>query len=176
MQKSNTVFYIVIVLVIVVVGGAMVYSQKMAQSKVAMNKKTETSAKGEESMMKTSSGATILAGKSAPYIDFEKSEYEAALASGKVVFLDFYANWCPICRAEEPILKAGFDGLTSDKIIGFRVNYNDDQTDETEKKLAEQFAVPYQHYKVILQNGKTVFTSGDSWDAEAFNQAVSKFL
>ena len=103
-------------------------------------------------------------------------DYEKALKSGKVVFLDFYANWCPICRGEGPELHAGFNALNTDKLVGFRVNYNDTDTDANEKKLAQQLQIPYQHYKVIIKDGKAVYQNGDTWDREMFVQEIGKFL
>ena len=96
--------------------------------------------------------------------------------SGKIIVLDFYANWCPICRAEAPELKAGFDSLMTDAVIGFRVNFNDSDTDDDEKALAKQLAIPYQHTKVILKDGKEVLKSGDSWTRDDFTREVDKIL
>lgn len=118
----------------------------------------------------------LLAGLSSPLLVFNQADYDKALANQKIIFLDFYANWCPICRAETPELYAGFDSLDTDRIVGFRVNYNDDQTDETEKALASQFGIIYQHTKVILQNGQVVLKTQDPWAREDFAEEVSEIL
>ena len=117
---------------------------------------------------------TLLAGNSAPLLDFNKADYDKALASGKIVFIYFYANWCPICRAEVPSLEAAFNELTTNKVIGFRVNYNDDETDDDEKNLARQFGVAYQHTKVILKNGERVLKSPESWDKQKYLSEINK--
>lgn len=117
----------------------------------------------------------ILAGNVATYIEFRQSDYEKALSENKIIFLDFYANWCPICRAEEPEIRAGFDALTQE-VSGFRVNFKDPETDENEKKLAEQFNVPVQHTKIILKNGQEFSRSSDTWTLEDFNIAINKAL
>lgn len=84
------------------------------------------------------------------FYEFDKESYEAALSEGKYVFLDFYANWCPICKAEEPAIKEAFNELDANNVIGFRVNYNDDQTDNDEKALAKKFGITYQHTKIVI--------------------------
>src|SRR3989344_8013218 len=54
-----------------------------------------------ETMMKYS--GAMIAGKSAPLLDFTKADYDVAVKSDKLVVLYFYANWCPICKAEFPV-------------------------------------------------------------------------
>lgn len=118
----------------------------------------------------------LLAGKSAPFLEFKKEDYEKALSENKVIVLNFYANWCPICRAEEPAIHQGFNSLSSDKVIGFRVNFNDSDTDKDEEALGKEFKIPYQHSKVILKNGKEFSRSLDSWDKSTFDSEISKAL
>lgn len=128
---------------------------------------------GDAMMEKTVTG-TVLAGSSSPLVDFNKADYDAAVASDKLVVLYFYATWCPICRAEEPELRAAFNDLTGDNVIGFRVNFNDGDTDTDEKALAQQFQVPYQHYKVFLKNGGVVLKAPDTWNKERYLTEINK--
>ncbi|MBI2613768.1 MAG: thioredoxin family protein [Candidatus Levybacteria bacterium] len=117
----------------------------------------------------------VLAGGYSPFLEFNKDDYEKALKSEKIILLDFYANWCPICRAEEPGIFDGFNSLTTDRIIGFRVNFNDSETDEDEKKLAKDFNVPYQHTKIFLRNGQEISRSVDQWSKERFLEEISNY-
>lgn len=167
---------IVVVVIVIAVAGFVYFSnnqKSQAPSQVVPTTQTES----------TTSAQTIpdyqgkvLAGKSSPFLEFNKADYDKALSEGKVIVLDFYANWCPICRAEEPAIYEGFNSLTSDKVLGFRVNFNDTDTDEDEKTLAKQFKIPYQHTKVILKNGKEFSRSLDSWDKATSDQEISKAL
>lgn len=129
---------------------------------------------GGEGMMKYS-GAT-LAGKSAPLLDFTKADYDAALKTGKLIALYFYADWCPICRAEFPVMQKVFNRLTTDRVIGFRVNYNDGQTDADEKGLAKQFGVAYQHTKVFVKGGERILKSPEGWDEQRYEAEIAKAL
>ena len=127
-----------------------------------------------ETMMKYS--GSVLAGKSAPLLDFKKADYDAALKSGKLIVLYFYANWCPICKVEFPNAQGALNQLTTDKVIGFRVNYKDSDTDADETALAREFGVPYQHTKVLLKNGAQVGKYPDSWDTTRYVSEINKAL
>src|SRR3990167_8737773 len=116
MKKGNVTIWILLV-VILIGGGAYFYQQNQSQKEKTMI--------GEKKMKKSRYSGKVLAGKSAPYLEFNQADYDKALKEGKIVLLDFYANWCPICRAEEPNIKQGFNELTNSQVIGFRVNFND---------------------------------------------------
>ena len=125
-------------------------------------------------MMKHS--GAVLAGKSAPLLDFNKADYDVALKTDKLVVLYFYANWCPICKAEFPIMQKAFNELATTKVIGFRVNYNDDQTNADETALARQFGVAYQHTKVFVKNGVKILKSPEGWDDKRYDMEINKAL
>ena len=142
---------------------------------VMMEKKEEgTMVDKGEAMMKYS--GAVLAGKSAPLLDFAKADYDAAVKTDKLIVLYFYANWCPICKAEFPVMQKAFNELNTDKVIGFRVNYNDDQTDNDEKNLAKQFGVAYQHTKVFVKKGQRILKSPEGWDEKRYDMEISKAL
>lgn len=181
----------IIVVIFLVGGGFFLMNQQsqnaaMEQEKMMMQQKKNKDATmmkekvtnkndamtGEKKEMMSSYTGTVIAGKATPYIEFNKADYDQALQSGKIIFLEFYANWCPICRAQAPKLVEGFDALTNDNVVGFRVNYNDDQTDDAEKQLAKDFGVTYQHTHVILKDGKVVSKSNDDLDKESFTALI----
>ena len=116
----------------------------------------------------------ILAGKSSPLFDFTKAEYDKALRSNKLVVLYFYANWCPICKEEIPKFYEAFNELETDQVIGFRVNFNDSDTDEDETNLAREFGVAYQHTKVFLKAGERFLKSPETWEKERYLDEINK--
>jgi len=118
----------------------------------------------------------VLAGNSSPLLDFNQADYEKTLSSNKLIVLYFYANWCPICREEVPKLYAAFNELTSDRVIGFRVNYNDSDTDSDEKNLAREFGIAYQHSKVFLRNSQRILKSPESWDKDRYTREINSAL
>ena len=132
----------------------------------------------EEGMMQSAEGysGNVLAGTSALLLDFKKADYEAAKNTDKLIVLYFYANWCPICKVEFPKLQAVFNDFTTDEVIGFRVNYNDNETDADEVALAREFGVAYQHTKVLLRNGARILKAPDSWDKARYTREIMSAL
>lgn len=110
-----------------------------------------------------------LAGKNSPLIDFNEGDYQKALESGKTVFLYFYAKWCPTCKRElRDALVPAFNEYANKNVVGFRVNYDDRDTDDFEEQLAADFGVVYQHTKVILKDGEFIESFPNSWTKEEY--------
>ena len=119
---------------------------------------------------------TVLAGSSAPLLDFNRADYDTALASRNVLFLYFYATWCPICIAEVPSLYGAFNSLTTDQVVGFRVNFNDSDTDDEETALAREHGVAYQHTKVAIKGGMRVLKSPETWNQQRYRDEIAALL
>jgi len=150
-----------------------------------MMKKNEGAMMDKGEMMSAEGGSasggkysgTILAGKSAPLLDYNKADYDAAIASDKLVVLYFYANWCPICKEEvASALSPAFNELATDTVVGIRINYKDSDTDKDEEELARAYGVAYQHTKVFLKNGKQILKAPDSWDKARYLAEINQAL
>lgn len=164
---------------IIIVGGIWYFSSP-AQPETSVEEGVTTKEEaGEMENVDTQTSsqytAEILAGSEmTPLLDFNKADYEEALASDRLVVLYFYANWCPICRVEVAnALYPAFNELESENVIGFRVNYKDSDTDSTEEALAREFNVTYQHTKVFLKNGERVLKAPDSWNKERYLSEIT---
>jgi thiol-disulfide isomerase/thioredoxin len=120
---------------------------------------------------------TVIAGTSAPLLDFNKADYDTATQTNKLIVLYFYANWCPICKVETAqALYPAFNELDSNRVVGFRVNFNDSETDSAEKALAGEYGVPYQHTKVFVKNGEVLLNSPGEWTKDRYLTEINKVL
>lgn len=105
--------------------------------------------------------------KSAKYLEFSRQNMVHEGDTRRVLF--FYANWCPTCKPADQDLRDNIQKLPDDVAV-IRVNYNDDQTDESEKELAKKYKVTYQHTFVqIDQNGEVV----TKWNGEGIEKLLS---
>lgn len=170
--------------IVVVTGCTSTSNDAMAKESDVMGKepnammenKTEgTMMEKNESAMMSYSGA-VLAGTVSPVVEFNMNDYQAAIGQNKLILLYFYANWCPVCKAEVPELYTAFSELSDQRVIAFRVNFNDDQTSQEEVEMARAFGVPYQHTKVIVKNGQAYLKSTEGWNKNRYLFEVNKAL
>ncbi len=113
----------------------------------------------------------------AKYVSFTQEEYNTARQEGKVILLEFYALWCPSCVAQEPIVQEAFTKIENKNVIGFRVNYNDSETNENEKELAKEFGISLQHTHVVLNSkGKVTKKAIGMWSEETIIEEINKAL
>lgn len=62
---------------------------------------------------------------------------------GKVVFINFWASWCPPCRAEMPSLNELYKKLKDDnRFVFLFINEDDDKTKAIEYLKKNGFAIP----------------------------------
>ncbi len=81
------------------------------------------------------------------YQEFSDTVLLENLDKRRILF--FYANWCPTCKAAEQDIQANMHQLPTDVVV-IRVNYNDTDTDDSEKELARNYAITYQHTFVYI--------------------------
>jgi cytochrome c biogenesis protein CcmG/thiol:disulfide interchange protein DsbE len=60
---------------------------------------------------------------------------------GRAVFLNFWASWCPPCRAEARLLEEAWRQVKDREIVFLGVNIQD--TDEGARRFIEEFGITY---------------------------------
>jgi len=132
-MNKNILIGIVVGIVLVIGGGLFVLNQQnRTSSEEIMQKKDDANFKENQSMNTTDSR----------YIEYSKANFDSASGMRRVLF--FYANWCPICRPADTDFKSNSSRIPQDMTV-LKVNYNDTDTDEEEKDLAQKYNITYQH-------------------------------
>lgn len=139
-------------------GGVRPFTTKEECESACAGVTTSPGASGDAMRKETPSAPSVRA-LSPYYVAYSADGLAKARAERRPVALYFWASWCPICRADEPIIKQRVEssGLP---IAGFRVNF------DTEKELKAKYAVPYQH--------TTVFLLPDGAESERFTGPVDE--
>lgn len=98
--------------------------------------------------------------------------YAEALADGKTVIIDFHADWCPICAANAPGIRAAFESTANANVVGFIANY------DTETALENQFGVSSQStlVKVRGNDPKTAQKVGTLGPGPLTQEQVTAFI
>src|ERR1700728_2194987 len=110
-------------------------------------------------------GALVMAAPFAPSwantaVPFSAEAFKAAQASGSPILVEIHADWCPTCKAQNPIL----DKLTADPKFKdlkiFRVDF------DAMKPVVQQFGAKMQStlvvFKGAVEQGRSV---GDTKEA-----------
>ena len=155
--------------------------ENMMEKTADENSMMDESAASDDAMMKDESmksyQGSVLADKSASkYLAFTQKDYDQAIMEGTIIVLDFYASWCPDCKAEQPVIIEAFNELDQENVIGFRVNYKDSDTDSTETELAREFGISYQHTKVIIKEGVRILKSPEVWNKDRYLSEMRSVL
>lgn len=114
----------------------------------------------------------VLAGTTTKYIDFNNEDYEKALAKDKTIILNFYANWCPKCKAEQPAIFETFEGMDDSNIIGFRVNWRDSDTESIEEDLARKYGITTQGSKIFIKKGTQILKQLGHWSKQEWAENI----
>lgn len=159
-EKGNTIIFgliITLVLVFAGVGFVFVKNRSPEITSSAPKEPTQDSANNRQNFI-DKNGQT-----QSRYILYSPASFETESEKRRVLY--FYANWCPICRPADANLKANENRIPEDVVV-IRVNYNDSDTDQDEKKLAEKYGVTYQHTFVQIDQNANEVTKWNGGEIE----------
>ncbi|MEM7664833.1 MAG: thioredoxin domain-containing protein [Pseudomonadota bacterium] len=91
--------------------------------------------------------------KTAGWQTYDEAEFVMAQGKGKTIVVDIYADWCPTCRAQAPILEELRTERQSGDVLFVKVNFDD------EKKFLQQHRVPRQSTVLVFDGKKEVARS-----------------
>lgn len=79
---------------------------------------------------------------------FSNDAFQKAQAAGKPILIDVYASWCPICRAQQPILGELASQPKFRNLAVFRIDY------DSQKAEVKRFGVTKQSTLIVFKGAK----------------------
>ncbi len=143
-------------------GAAM---EKMEKDGEAMKKVDGAMEKDEVSLTEPVEAA-VASYEAGAIQDFDQETFETALADGKKVLLDFYADWCPTCRSNAPVVKSAVQA--DGDVVAFKVNY------DTEQALRSKYGVVSQSTYITIQNDQELGRALGAQSADTITQLLAK--
>lgn len=88
---------------------------------------------------------------------FDQASFDALLQQKKPVLVEIHADWCPTCKAQEPIIAELLKTPAFKSISALRVDF------DKQKNIVKAFKAQYQSTLIVFKDGKEVGrTTGDT--------------
>ncbi|OQW58447.1 MAG: thiol reductase thioredoxin [Proteobacteria bacterium SG_bin9] len=110
---------------------------------------------------------TAYAGSTAPYT---QEAFKAAQAAGQPILVEVHADWCPTCKAQESVLNALKTDPKFDKLVTFRVNY------DQQKQVLREFNAQAQSTLIVFKGASEVGRSVGDTRRASIESLVGKSL
>ena len=103
-------------------------------------------------------------------VPYDPAKFDAALAKGEPVIVDFAASWCPTCKQQKPIVDALLKEPKRAPVTLFLADF------DKEEALKQRLKVTMQSTFVVFKGGKEVGRSTGQTQkpalAELFDRAL----
>lgn len=81
---------------------------------------------------------------------FSDDAFKSATAAGKPVLVEFHADWCPTCRAQDKVINSFRHNPEYKGLVILRVDF------DAEKELLKRFGVRRQSTLIVFKAGEEV--------------------
>ncbi len=90
-------------------------------------------------------------------LPFNQAQYDQAVAAGKPVVVYFHADWCPTCRAQQPIVDKLLGEPKFKPVTLFEADFDTETALEKALKVTQQstFVVFRQGHEATRSTGQT---------------------
>lgn len=103
-------------------------------------------------------------------VPFEQTGFEAAQAAGKPILVEVHAEWCPTCRAQEPIVSELMQDPKNAEFVVLRVDF------DSQKDVLKRLRTQYQSTLIVFKGKKEVSRSTGETRKNAIAAQLAKAL
>ncbi len=101
---------------------------------------------------------------------YDAKAFKAVQESGKPVLVEIHADWCPNCKAQDPILDTLFCDQKYSNIVRFRVDF------DTQREAAGRFRVKWLSTLVLYKGTTEVARSVGELSEDRIRAMLNKVL
>lgn len=99
---------------------------------------------------------------------FDQAGFEAAQAAGKPILIEVHADWCPTCRAQDPIVSKLMQDPKNADFVVLRVDF------DKQKDVLKRLRTQYQSTLIVFKGEKEVSRSTGETGMEAIAAQLAK--
>jgi thioredoxin 1 len=117
--------------------------------------------------------AALLLGSIASAMDgtpFDQAAFEAAQAAGKPILIEVTASWCPICKAQAPILSRLKSDARFKELASFNIDF------DSQKDLLRKFNVQKQSTLIVFKGKQETGRSTGDTNAGSIEALLAKSI
>ena len=111
--------------------------------------------------------ATAFAAETKP---FDQATFDALQAANKPVLVDVYADWCPTCKQQEPLISALIGSPEFKDYTVLKVNF------DTQKDVRKTLRVNYQSTLIVFRGKQEVARSTGDTNKDSIAASLRKGL
>ncbi len=129
-----------------------------------------------------SSGPALRVGEIAPALDLQRIDGEAISLEklrGRVVFVNFWATWCPPCRKETPSMQRLYQKLREEPFEMLAISIDSPDAESAVRDFRDEFGLGF---PILMDSDKSVYNSyhaygvPESFLLDAQGRLVERFI
>lgn len=103
-------------------------------------------------------------------VPFDQAKFDALQNEGKPTLVEIHADWCPTCKAQEPIISELLKTPELQRLTAMRVDY------DKQKSVVRALKAQHQSTLIVFKGGKEVGRSTGDTRKESITALLKKAI